>query len=226
MTTEKQLAFGEKLFKQLQDVAPKLKAEDAPAIVAMIPKNMADFLAGECSVGEAKTVIDSLLKANAQAKTLSGIIEYRWVKVNGNWYVSGPNLKAGETFTVTSSKGEQDVIIGELTTDRDKVYGIPKKAETVDVEPGIYINKNGDFIDAYKTKKGFLVAGLIDKATGKRTYLGKPGLANLDRKMTFEEAKEFGRETGVCCCCSKTLTDPNSISAGIGPVCASKNFGV
>lgn len=31
-----------------------------------------------------------------------------------------------------------------------------------------------------------------------------------------------GKETGVCCCCGRELTDPNSIEAGIGPVCASK----
>lgn len=35
-------------------------------------------------------------------------------------------------------------------------------------------------------------------------------------------ATEYGRETGVCCCCNKVLTDPISIAAGIGPICAGK----
>jgi hypothetical protein len=31
-----------------------------------------------------------------------------------------------------------------------------------------------------------------------------------------------GKETGVCVCCGRELTDPKSIEAGIGPVCAKK----
>jgi len=30
------------------------------------------------------------------------------------------------------------------------------------------------------------------------------------------------KEFGICCCCGATLTDPNSIEAGIGPICAGK----
>ena len=39
-------------------------------------------------------------------------------------------------------------------------------------------------------------------------------------KMTLEEAKAFGVETGFCCVCAKFLTDPKSVAVGIGPVCA------
>lgn len=41
-------------------------------------------------------------------------------------------------------------------------------------------------------------------------------------KMTLDEAKQFGRDTGTCCQCGIELTDPESIAAGIGPICASK----
>lgn len=41
-------------------------------------------------------------------------------------------------------------------------------------------------------------------------------------RMSLEEAQEFGRIYGVCCRCGRTLTDENSIEAGIGPICASK----
>jgi hypothetical protein len=34
----------------------------------------------------------------------------------------------------------------------------------------------------------------------------------------------YGRETGTCSVCGRTLTDANSIAAGIGPICAA-NFG-
>jgi hypothetical protein len=42
------------------------------------------------------------------------------------------------------------------------------------------------------------------------------------RKMTLEEAIQFGRLYGFCCRCGTILTDENSIEAGIGPVCAEK----
>lgn len=41
-------------------------------------------------------------------------------------------------------------------------------------------------------------------------------------KMTLEQAKEFGKLHGVCCICGKTLSDPKSVEAGIGPVCIKK----
>lgn len=36
----------------------------------------------------------------------------------------------------------------------------------------------------------------------------------------LKAAQEFGRLSGVCCSCGRDLTDPDSIAAGIGPVCA------
>lgn len=36
------------------------------------------------------------------------------------------------------------------------------------------------------------------------------------------EATLYGKQTGVCGCCGRELTDPNSIAAGIGPICANK----
>lgn len=37
-----------------------------------------------------------------------------------------------------------------------------------------------------------------------------------------EAARAFGKETGTCCCCGRTLSDPVSVEAGIGPICANK----
>lgn len=50
-----------------------------------------------------------------------------------------------------------------------------------------------------------------------------PGaLASLDEgtRLSLDEAKEFGVLYGTCIRCGRTLTDENSIVAGIGPVCA------
>jgi hypothetical protein len=35
-------------------------------------------------------------------------------------------------------------------------------------------------------------------------------------------AVRFGRQTGKCSCCGRTLTDPESIRLGIGPICLKK----
>ena len=37
-----------------------------------------------------------------------------------------------------------------------------------------------------------------------------------------EAAREYGLETGSCCMCNRTLTNPDSIAAGIGPICAER----
>lgn len=42
------------------------------------------------------------------------------------------------------------------------------------------------------------------------------------RRMTLDEAKEYGRMTGSCCRCGRRLDVPESVEAGIGPVCAGK----
>jgi hypothetical protein len=47
-------------------------------------------------------------------------------------------------------------------------------------------------------------------------------VARSGRRMTLDEAKEYGAITGRCCVCGRMLTDPNSIAAKIGPVCAKK----
>lgn len=54
-----------------------------------------------------------------------------------------------------------------------------------------------------------------------------PGIAfrlTSDDKMTLEQAKAYGVETGICCVCGAFLTDERSVREGIGPICASKYF--
>lgn len=41
-------------------------------------------------------------------------------------------------------------------------------------------------------------------------------------KNPSESARMYGKRTGMCCCCSRELTDSISIEMGIGPICAKK----
>jgi hypothetical protein len=43
-------------------------------------------------------------------------------------------------------------------------------------------------------------------------------LTSADR-MSVEDARAWGVETGVCCVCGAFLTDAKSVARGIGPVC-------
>jgi len=76
------------------------------------------------------------------------------------------------------------------------------------------------------------------KAEGLGTYLGKivGGKFFAARECTaaaqeavraalvdpLAQAVAYGRQTGSCSCCGRELTDPVSIAAGIGPICANK----
>lgn len=45
------------------------------------------------------------------------------------------------------------------------------------------------------------------------------------RMMTFEQAVAIGHAYGICACCGADLDDPESVAAGIGPVCV-RRFGM
>lgn len=51
---------------------------------------------------------------------------------------------------------------------------------------------------------------------------GAVGRLTPNHKMGLEQAKEFGALYGTCVVCGRTLTNEDSIAAGIGPVCAER----
>lgn len=55
-------------------------------------------------------------------------------------------------------------------------------------------------------------------------YEGRKPLAGLssDTVLTFQQAKAYGKMYGICADCGKLLTNPDSVEAGIGPVCIKK----
>lgn len=82
-------------------------------------------------------------------------------------------------------------------------------------------------------------AGAIYVKSTDGEYLGKvvAGKAMLTRAAAAYDAEDklkaiaaspldvavaYGRKVGACACCGRELTDPKSIEAGIGPICADK----
>lgn len=100
-------------------------------------------------------------------------------------------------------------------------------------EDGIYYVPNaegapGDIFKVYKMVHGSGRQGckklVLEDDKGSFHYLGSAAkrLPKAARKMTLDEAKKFGAIYGFCVRCGATLTDDDSIAAGIGPVCAGK----
>lgn len=101
------------------------------------------------------------------------------------------------------------------------------QAPKAELEAGIY--RVGD--DWFKVQKAVHGSGHM---YAKQLVVDAPGSAHFefasgairkitpDHKVSLEEAASFGRIYGVCCNCGATLTDENSIEAGIGPVCAKR----
>lgn len=59
---------------------------------------------------------------------------------------------------------------------------------------------------------------------GKWTYAGSKYLAKKmlagQTKLTMDAVAKIGKQVGFCIRCGRTLTDPESVANGIGPVCA------
>lgn len=54
-----------------------------------------------------------------------------------------------------------------------------------------------------------------------------PDVATILRDIAadpVESARAYGKATGMCCCCGRTLTDPVSVANGIGPICEANWF--
>lgn len=79
----------------------------------------------------------------------------------------------------------------------------------------IYVKTHGDYA-------GKIVDGKFQPV---RFYADDTKLVETLQEIASDprgKAIDYGRETGNCCVCDRLLTDPKSIDAGIGPVCASK----
>lgn len=80
----------------------------------------------------------------------------------------------------------------------------------------IYVKADGDYQGKITPDHKFQpVADALDTTTDALQVIARD---------PEEAAINYGRATGSCACCGRELTDPVSIEAGIGPVCAA-NFG-
>lgn len=125
----------------------------------------------------------------------------------------------------------EDLTAAQASRAIDTLSSYPRRAESQD-EPqdGIYIDETTDRIyKVYKMvhgsgRQGVKVLESRGDTSGQFVYQGLAvrNLPKTARRMTLDEAKEYGRIYGFCIRCGATLTDEMSISEGIGPVCGQR----
>lgn len=101
----------------------------------------------------------------------------------------------------------------------------PRSTEGLDV--GMYRRQSdGEIFRIHRSREtGNLYAKRLDLlATGAEFSYAAGAIYTLTPadRMTLDEAKAWGVSTGICCVCGAFLTDPKSVSAGIGPICSGR----
>lgn len=108
----------------------------------------------------------------------------------------------------------------------DALKAAPRLTPQRDTEPpeGMHL-LDGVIHKVQRSGTGNLYAKALLEDGGDWVFEYIPGaIKNLSEAtvMDLEQAKEFGALYGTCCVCSRTLTNEESIEAGIGPVCAGR----
>lgn len=133
-------------------------------------------------------------------------------------------VKGGEIGVEVPSKRDASSVIDQLF----KAGWKPRENKAVEVkeanapiEPGFYRdpNGNGEIIRVKLSRSGYPFAGYVD---GEAYVRGLIKSVKSEWKLSAEEIRQYGRDTGMCMVCSHELTNPESIEAGIGPVCAGR----
>lgn len=67
--------------------------------------------------------------------------------------------------------------------------------------------------------------GCTEPTKVKASWVYRPGVMKAFQNwepVSAEQAAEFGKQWGACFVCGRTLTNPESVEAGIGPYCSAK----
>lgn len=190
------------------------------------------------SSSEASDLID-LARAELDRRpaptTDEGTIVGRWKKVNGSWAVLAPGAATGQTIIVRRSSGEErELMLGRsvgkdlFVEDKDTPKAERRAERRAPHQPRIEVEEGRPY---WSDDRELVVMIARSKETGNlygkvwdgHSFRYQPGALRLAAiPMTLDEAAAFGHETGRCCCCARKLTNPDSIAAGIGPICAGR----
>lgn len=121
-----------------------------------------------------------------------------------------------------SSKGASATI--------DKLMSLPRRTVAPRVlEAGVYTDGTVTFRVYLGQNSGRMLAAKVVERDGQAEFEYAGAAERLItasfRKLTIEEAAQFGKATGTCIVCARRLDVPESVDRGIGPVCYAKMGG-
>ena len=116
-------------------------------------------------------------------------------------------------FATLTSKQASD-LIGNL-------LNLPTRGGNV-IAVGMYRTADGEIYRVHQSRETGNLYAKVLTLDGFEYAQGAIRKLSASDKMTLEQAKAFGVETGMCCVCGIMLTDERSVANGIGPVCATK----
>lgn len=163
-------------------------------------------------------------------------VDIAHVKTCSTWHNELPRNAEPVDEATVAPEGVYSEAIGRFVTPQDdhlaeQQVGISTK---VGLEHGMFVRYHegvGHDVEYYaivESKAGHLYAKRFDTET-KRWEFANGAITMLRRQekavwqeMSKEDAAEFGHAFGVCMVCGRELTNPDSIEAGIGPICAGK----
>ena len=169
----------------------------------------------------------------ATDKQIKFITTLKAERLHGEVYVQTQLDSHGVTSLEALSNKDASNIIGVLMAEPKitKASGFKKPYEN-SLEVGVYKTLEGTLLRVYKGKQSGmnLVKKVVPTVNGyEYEYVGSAfrvakgesslGLVKI-LPLTKEEAAAWGRMTGSCIICGRHLDDPESVDAGIGPVCA------
>lgn len=171
----------------------------------------------------ADSLFSQLLAAQGKEDTKPNAMVERY----SDEFFNGLTTRASIDKEFTSTSALIDRLKIELDKAKQEARKTAPKAETKAAEDGYYVHGDTFVCVKWNRAKTGQYATVWDGASWE--YDGresrklvadvKAGKLSL---MTPEDAKRFGDLYGSCFKCSRTLTDPESIAQGYGPVCAGR----
>ena len=225
--TDKQVAYLRSLFAQRNPA-------DAPAdLLEELNETFDRAREGKVSKKAASRAIDALLSmpVNAPAPEATertyvmgasdkqaALIERLEAERESGWNATRVNA------AMETRKGASEYIDYLFTCPRRETKGAG-----ADPEAGMYWLADGTtIVRVYLGQNSgrMLAKRVVGNKTDGFSYeyegLASKVLAAGAERMTLAEAKAWGRMTGTCCVCAARLDNPESVDAGIGPVCSRK----
>jgi hypothetical protein len=159
----------------------------------------------------------------AQVRYLRDLMARRgeWLKANDTPETQIENLRKAWRAAPTFNADYASSLIGALLELPSTASSSFRSAERL--VPGVYICK-GNVYRVYTARSGgqMLAAQITETGPAYQGLAVHFGFRLGDRVTDLAELARYGRQFGYCCECGRLLTDPSSVQAGIGPICAGK----